>query len=96
MRGELGLPMSFFSNQNWEPPKIYSCQGIGTGARCGKAATVKLSAHKWSEEKQEIEQVDIHVCPDHAKELEAALMKERRNITPNHSGDGAAVQEWLR
>ena len=63
----------------------FECSGIGVGARCGRAADVILKSHKWNSEKETIEEIVVHVCSEHAAELQRAMADKRRCLTPNHS-----------
>ncbi len=69
----------------FEPPKIYHCQGIGKGAKCGKIATVPLRSNKWNAETESMDEITVHVCQEHAKELQAAMNRNRALITPDHT-----------
>lgn len=72
------------STPNFEPPKIYQCQGIGKGAKCGRPAPVELRSNKWNVETNELDEISVYVCQAHADELRAAMNRGRNLITPDH------------
>jgi len=51
----------------------YICQGIGLGSVCGASATVQLNSTKWNAEKEEIEEIYVHLCQRHADELRETM-----------------------
>lgn len=71
--------------QVFEPPKTYHCQGIGKGAHCGKIATIPLRSNKWNDVEKCIEEIEVWVCAEHAKELQRAMNSNRACISSDRT-----------
>ena len=65
----------------------FTCQGIGKGAVCGLAATIKIPSTKWNAATEKIETVYAHLCPRHAEELATTMQQKfetgRKHAAPN-------------
>lgn len=78
------MKTKFNTNLESGEARIYFCQGVGAGAKCGANATVRTASHRWNAADECMDEIVVYLCPRHAEELHTAMQNKRRCITPEH------------